>query len=61
MYLKPKAEKPSNPGMQELESRLAETEASASAFEARRRSAAVSTSRLREGLASLWQVRPQCW
>ena len=47
--------------MQELESRLAETEASASAFEARRDSAAASTSRLRGALASLWQVRFLQW
>ncbi len=49
-------------GAQELESRLAATEASASAFEAQRDAAAARTARLREGLAVLWQVgaHPMC-
>ncbi|KAK9838199.1 hypothetical protein WJX81_008429 [Elliptochloris bilobata] len=40
---------------QELEGRLSATEASASGFEGRRDSAAACTSRLRDGLAMLWQ------
>ncbi len=44
-------------GGQELEERLAATEAAAGALEARRDAAVLRTTRLREGLAALWQAR----